>query len=102
MKLPKSNTLRYYFGIRLSDGETIVTTSGKKLSDFVGVSRITITRALKDRKHSINKGYIIGVSTELLRQNKGNRRQFNKDTSLLREARQQIREAYKASNDLVN
>ena len=98
-KPPTKNYLRYYFGFDILSGKTIVTTSSKKLSEFLDISRATVSRNLSKQSYYTSLKYIIGVSTSLERQDKGNYKQFKDDTSLMRESRQLLRDASKRIKD---
>lgn len=91
---PKNNHLKYYFGYRMSDGATIVTTSSNELSKFIGVSRTTISIALNKSKCVSNARYTIGVADSIVRQPKGNRRTFRDNIAKYTELVDQALEYY--------
>lgn len=91
-KRPGNNYSKYYFGIDKISGKTMLTTSSRKISIFLNVSRITIYRHLKDSNYYICDEYVIGTTDIMIKQDKGNYRQFRDETSLMRELRRQIKE----------
>ncbi len=99
-KSPKSNYSRYYFGVRYDDGRSIVTTSSKKLSLFIGISKSTITKRLGKAAYYSTPRYIIGVSDSLVRQDKGNRAQLKANVSNFRDVLSQASEHYEAQKVL--
>lgn len=96
---PKNNHLKYYFGYRMSDGATIVTTSSNELSKFIGVSRTTISIALNKSKCVSNARYTIGVTDQIVRQNKGDRRTFRKNTDKYKQYVEQALQYYKENKE---
>ena len=92
IKQPKNNYSKYYFGVNRINGRTMLTTSSRKIALFLNVSRITIYRNTKNSPYYICDDYILGVTDMLVKQDKGNYRQFRDETSLMRELRQQIKE----------
>jgi DNA-binding MurR/RpiR family transcriptional regulator len=93
-KQPKSNHLKYYFGVKLIDGSTIVTTSARKLAEFIGVSRVTVSRYLSKSQYRSTQDYIMGVSDLLVRQDKGDRRQFRRNVANYQELIDKAQEYY--------
>lgn len=98
-KLPKKNYLKYYSGINLVTGRTILTTSINKLSLFLSITRVTVYRNMKDKSYYICPNYIISISDIIEKQDKGNYKQFKDDNSYLREIRQLAREQRQYQKD---
>ena len=101
-KLPKNNYLKYYSGINIITGKTILTTSINKLSKFLSITRVTVYRNMKNRSYYICSNYIISISNSIEKQDKGNYRQFKDDNSYLKELRQLAREQRQYQNDTVS
>ena len=72
MKNSKNTSRRYYSGINLITGQTILTTSTTKLSTFLNISRATVSRHIQNEPYYISKEYIIMLSNEIIKQDKGN------------------------------
>jgi DeoR/GlpR family transcriptional regulator of sugar metabolism len=89
------NRLKYYFGVRMTDGKCIITTSGTQLSAHLGVSRATIYRSLKDSEYAVTTKYIVGYTDHLARQHKGDRRQLRQNISMYSELKNKLSEYYK-------
>lgn len=96
---PKNNYLRYYFGIKLSNGSTLCTTSMTELSSFIDVSRITLTRAFSKAKYKSTSSYIVAVTDQIVRQNKGNRRTFRNNTDKYKQYVEGAIESYKKDKE---
>lgn len=97
--LPKNNYTKYYTGIDLITGQTILTTSMNKLSAFLSITRITVYRKLNGHTFYVGPKYIISVTDMLVKQDKGDYRRFRDNTSIMREAQSQIRELYKQAKE---
>lgn len=91
-KRPGNNYSKYYFGIDKRNDKTMLTTSSRKIAMFLNVSRITIYRHLKASNYYICDEYVIGATDIMIKQDKGNYRQFRDETSLMRELRRQIKD----------
>lgn len=93
--LPRNNYTKYYTGIDLVTGQTILTTSISKMSAFLSITRVTAYRKLKGHTFYVGPKYIICVSTTLVKQDKGDYRRFKDDTAQFREFRDRYREYIK-------
>ncbi len=96
IKTVLNNRLRYYFGVRLSDGKVLLTTSSTKLAEHIGISRATVYRQLKGCEYTVNTEYIIGWADHINRQDKGNRRQLRTNLASYHEMKRKMYEYYNA------
>ena len=96
-QLPKSNIRKYYFGINLINGMTIITTSTYKLCSFLNISRATYNRHLKTSSYYVCDKYIIGITDDIIKQDKGSYKRMREMNSIFIDSHRQHRE-YLRSN----